>query len=139
MGRRSSKNGGWIRRGLTVGWKRKRLPGISLCITICLIRTIVDCEFGKKDIKRAIELAGKSAPGPDGIPFAVLKSIRDILAPILYDTVQGMISGSEVLYDKFTVAFLICLPKSDAEVLETSGTRPLSIVDAVNRILASIF
>ncbi len=56
-----------------------------------------------------------SAVGPDEIPFSVFKHIKDILAPILYDTAQGMISGIEVPYDKFNKAFLLCLPKTDAE------------------------
>jgi len=80
-----------------------------------------------------------SAPGPDGIPFAALRSIKHLLAPILWDVVQGMISGTELPYVNFNLAFLTLLPKTDAEILDPGNTRPLSIVDTVNRLLASIF
>ena len=50
-----------------------------------------------------------------------------------------MISGTEIPYRNFNLAYLICLPKTDDGVLDPSATRPLSIVDSINRILASVF
>ena len=32
-------------------------------------------KFREKDVRRAIDLAGKSAPGPDGIPFEAYKKL----------------------------------------------------------------
>ena len=57
-----------------------------------------------------------------------------------------MLDGSATPPDDFNFAFLICLPKGDGTKLpgqenmyEASDTRPLSVVDAANRIIASIF
>eukprot|EP00973_Karenia_brevis_P039847 5499743-Karenia_brevis.AAC.1 len=80
-----------------------------------------------------------SAAGPDGIPFLVYKQLKNILKPIVHDIVLGMIAGTECPDADFNKAFLICLPKTTDEELEPSGTRPLSIVDSINRIIASVF
>ena len=50
-----------------------------------------------------------------------------------------MITGRLTAPADFNFAFLVCLPKEEGDVLEPSSTRPLSIVDASNRIIASIF
>ena len=91
------------------------------------------------DVSTVLKNLPVSASGPDGVPFAAWGSISDILAPIVLDTVLGMIAGREVPYDKFNEAFFVCLPKVESEILEPGSTRPLSVVDSINRILASVF
>ena len=93
----------------------------------------------RADIDQVLNQLPNSAPGPDGIPFSAFRRIKGILAPVLFDVIQGMISGTEVPYEEFNKAFLTLLAKTEAEVHDPGGTRPLSIVDSVNRIIASIF
>ena len=68
------------------------------------------------------------------------------MAPIFLQLTKDMLSGSAVPPDDFNWAFLVCLPKGSGSVqfngnnaYHAQDTRPLSIVDAANRILASIF
>ena len=99
-----------------------------------------------QDVELVLSQLPSSSPGPDGVPFALYKQFKHIVAPIFYDIVTRMIAGSESPPADFNYAFLICLPKS-AAVIDGNGqashdpgnTRPLSIVDAANRIIASIF
>jgi endonuclease/exonuclease/phosphatase family metal-dependent hydrolase len=101
--------------------------------------TVAELTPTDEDVDTVFKNLPTSAPGPDGIPFAAWKNVKDILAPILLDAVKEMIAGTSQPDDLFNRAFLICLPKTDSEVHEPGGTRPLSIVDAINRIIASIF
>ena len=99
----------------------------------------------EEDVKLVLDHLPSSSNGPDGIPFAVFKRFRELVAPIFLDIARGMAQGRLTPGEDFNFAFLVCLPKGDGEpmgdlnVHEPSSTRPLSIVDASNRILASIF
>ena len=75
---------------------------------------------------------------PDGIQFSALKGTKTFLAPILHDVVQEMMGGIHGPDDLFNQAYFIFLPKTDAEVHEPGGTWPLSIMDAINSIIASV-
>ncbi|CAK0873161.1 unnamed protein product, partial [Prorocentrum cordatum] len=99
-----------------------------------------------EDVDAVLADLPSSAPGPDGVPFVVFGIARAVLAPLFYDIVLGMLRGSAVPPEDFNYAFLICLPKGSGsavpdgtECFEAGNTRPLSIVDASNRIIASIF
>ena len=91
------------------------------------------------DVDYVLSHLPSSSPGPDGIPFCVFKRFKEILVPILHGICQKLLDGTAEVPEDFNYAFLICLPKDTAaEVAEPSGTRPLSVVDASNRIIASI-
>ena len=99
-----------------------------------------------QDVETVLSQLPSSSPGPDGIPFALYKNYRTLVAPIMYDIVTRMIAGSEIPPSDFNTAFLLCLPKTvgvvdeQGQTLHDAGnTRPLSIVDAANRIIASVF
>ena len=99
------------------------------------------------DVDEAIKQAGESAPGPDGIPSRVWKSLRSISAPLFQKVLlQLMTISPEELRAKsphFNEAFLCCLGKKSiftdvfGHVFTPSGTRPLSVVNSDNRILAN--
>ncbi|CAK0903318.1 unnamed protein product [Prorocentrum cordatum] len=98
-----------------------------------------------EDVRNICELLPKSSSGPDGIHVGVYGRFADILAPVFFEIVTGMIQGAIAPPCDFNWAFLICLPKGrgdlhgGTEVHDPAGARPLSIVDASNRIIASIF
>ena len=98
------------------------------------------------DVKYVLAHLPTSSPGPDGIPCNVFQKFQELIVPIFYDMCQAMLDGNAILAEEFNYAFLICLPKGfltrlldNTEVYEPSGTRPLSVVDAANRIIAFIF
>jgi hypothetical protein len=96
-------------------------------------------------IRKVIQNAHPSACGPDAIPFEVFKRSLSISVELFYDVANAMLDGDKP-GDDFNLAYMICIPKAPDGKLEdgtscyaAAGTRPLSIVDAANRILAAIF
>jgi hypothetical protein len=97
-------------------------------------------------VRRVIQESGSAAPGPDGVPFEVYRAMGDAAVELFWETANAMLDGSVTPGEDFNLANMVCLPKAADGLLEDStpfytpsGTRPLSIVDASNRILASIF
>ena len=100
------------------------------------------------DALKVLDALPSSAPGPDMIPFMIHKRMKDVVAPLFLALAKAMLESkdNDMPPRDFNFAFLICLPKKyvrmepdGTEVFEASGTRPLSLVDASNRILANIF
>ena len=98
------------------------------------------------DVESVLKSLPRSAPGPDGLPFALFGLDDDNIKHILYDIAIALYNGSEVPDERFNAAYLVCLPKKASgvttdgvEYFDPASTRPLSIVDSVNRIIASIF
>ena len=71
--------------------------------------------------------------------------LKSVAPSIFKRLVNDIIDGTVTLDDEFNYAFLCCIPKttdertSDGQPIHSAvGTRPLSIVDAANRIVAAI-
>ena len=109
---------------------------------------------GKKDIAKAVRLSGHSAPGPDGLPYEAWKRMKDYGVETLWAAMQDLSkeqSGDlleEAYRDEadcnFNLGLLCCLPKKADGTTDTGlpiftadSTRPLSIVDTANRLLAN--
>ena len=112
----------------------------------------------EKDIKWAIKVTKRSSPGPDGIGAAHWKALGIYGVKTLLRVAQNLeVEGAgtrmqeahadnatgDNLYNRGT---LCCIPKGDGEPHEAGGrvwkaanTRPLSIVDMDNRIVALAF
>ena len=113
----------------------------------------------RKEIYKALRLAGNSSPGPDGIPFSAWRALGAAGADILFEVAASLErEGSEEVMIKayadecapgqhgYNMSTLVCLPKAaageDAEFgvyYRPSDTRPLSIVNCDNRVVASAF
>ena len=100
----------------------------------------------RKLVEEAIKNAALSSPGPDGIPFEVYKLMGPIAVELFLEIANSMLDQSDVPREDFNLAYMVCISKGDDGMTEdavpycsASGTRPISIVDAANRILASIF
>jgi hypothetical protein len=98
------------------------------------------------DVRLVFKGLSVSSPGPDGIPFELYRIGQDLLIDVFYEVATAMYDGRETPDDSFNNAYLVCLPKAatgcgsdGVPYFVPSSTRPLSIVDASNRILASIF
>jgi len=101
------------------------------------------------DVERALDEASDSSPGPDGIPPRVWRLLRSIVGPLFCDLANTLCSSSpeeiNLAAPDFNHAFLCCLgkkPKFSDEVgyvFAPASTRPLSVVNSDNRILANIF
>ena len=97
-------------------------------------------------VKEAIGEFGSSAPGPDSVPFEVYKAMGETAVELFLETANAMLDGLVSPGDDFNLALMVCIPKcadgvsGDGQAyFEPSSTRPISVVDASNRILAPIF
>ena len=111
----------------------------------------------QKDISRALDLAGNSSPGPDGIPFEAWRALGEVGLRTLHAVALELRKDSAAdtmreAYDEagtgdeheYNLSTLVCLPKAasgeDPEFgayFRPEDTRPLSIVNCDNRIVAS--
>ena len=95
-------------------------------------------------VKEAIKHAHETAVGPDGIPYRAYSCFEGS-AEILFEAAQALLTADGPdPPPNFNVAFLCCLPKKPVKTDPRSGdlydaksTRPLSVVNTDNRIIAS--
>ena len=100
----------------------------------------------EKDMKTAVQVASESSPGPDGIPYKAYKLFPGA-AHILFKVAIFLLTVDDVqLPEGFNAAFLCCLAKKPLRddprmgpIFTAEGTRPLSIVNTDNRLIASFF
>ena len=113
-------------------------------------------QIRRRDIARAVRLSGNSAPGPDGIPYAAWRKMGQRGIDILWDMTRALTQpdATEALGSAykdealgshdFNLGILCCLPKRPSGNTEEgtpfyapANTRPLSIVNCDNRLIAS--
>ena len=97
------------------------------------------------DVDKVFKHLRDSAAGPDGISSGMYAPLRNLAPAIFLRVVNGMFDGQTTFDEAFNHAFLCCIPKSSDEqddkgtpVYTAGNTRPISIVDAANRIIAAI-
>jgi len=113
-----------------------------------------DWNIRVQDVARAIKLSGKSSPGPDGIPFLAYKRLGPLAQGVLHKAILSLMQdgASDTLQEVFAAednqclfndALMVFLPKKPSGVwegvdyYEPGDTRPLSIVNSDNRLMAS--
>ena len=100
----------------------------------------------KEIVEKAIRDAAPSSSGPDGIPFEVYKVMGQTAVDLFLEISNSMFDQTDAPADDFNLAYMVCISKEDEGIsadgmpyCSAGGTRPISIVDAANRVLASIF
>ena len=110
----------------------------------------------RHDVAKAVRLSGNSAPGPDGIPYLAWRMVGPLGVDVLWDVVRALATdeGSRMMAEAYSdlppgehsynLGLLCCLPKkpsghsADGTPYYTADhTRPLSIVNCDNRLVAS--
>jgi exonuclease III len=108
----------------------------------------------KSDIKKAISVANRSAPGPDGIPYKAWKLLGETAVNVLWRVARELQLPESKDYLQqayrdeescgFNTGLLVFLPKKPSKLDEfgnpaytASDTRPLCIVDTANRLVAN--
>ncbi len=139
-------------------WLRS-LPDEVINKKDCLPSGVTAWRVRRKDVSRALRLSGNSSPGPDGIPFEVWRQLGDLSVDIFWEITRQMEAEDfeedlrEAYKDEddlgihsFNLNLLVCPPKAPTGEDATMGTyyhprntRPISIVNADNRIIASSF
>ena len=92
-------------------------------------------ELSLELVLRAIHMAPRTSPGPDGIPFSAFKVLSEVAGPAILEVCLFLSTtrDPEQLGD-FNHATLFLLPKK--ETLEVEDTRPISVNNTGNRIVA---
>ena len=86
-----------------------------------------------KDLEKAILASNNSSPGTDGIPFVAYRATVSHAAPIL-KLVLNDLSAGVLPPDGYNDGLLFLIPKKGT--LLPSDTRPISVTNADNRIIA---
>ena len=93
-------------------------------------------------MENALKYANNSSPGPDGIPYSAYRGLPWVV-DILLDASRDLCAGGAPPWD-FNFAYLWLLPNKPTGALADGRkyyagehTRPLSIVNTDNRLLAS--
>ena len=114
-------------------------------------------QIHRKDIAKAIKISGNSAPGPDGIPYNAWRRSGDLATQIPLDVADTLQSDTGITRlqnmhgndtrpegHNFNQGLLICLGKKPhsehpdyGQVFRPESTRPLSIVNTDNRLIAN--
>ena len=76
----------------------------------------------------------RSCPGPDGVCFAAWRAAPDLAAPVLHAVLLAILGGHHPP-EGFNHGLLFLLPKKLTGLV--SDTRPLSVTNTDNRLLAS--
>ena len=87
------------------------------------------------DIIDAIKQTKNSAPGPNGIPFIFYRKFAIELAPVLLGIMKRLAKG-EAPPKGFNYGNLFLFPKNNS--LEIKDTRPITVGDCTNRIIAKL-
>ena len=102
-------------------------------------------------ITRSIRRTNNSAAGPDGVPYAAYRKTIELSSRALTDAMEHMyhggplrtIDGQPFIPEHLSYVIMVCLPKKVAgahpqfgDLYTSENTRPLSIVNTDNRILA---
>ena len=87
------------------------------------------------EVLAAIHHTNNSSAGPDGISFAAWRAAPELAAPILLRVFRALCSGQPPP-PGFNLGLLFLLPKKHTGLV--SDTRPLSVTNTDNRILASL-
>ena len=110
----------------------------------------------REDIVNAIDRTSKSAPGPDGIPYAAWRALGPLAHDTLFAAAQALEASDgldhlaaacpldEVGQSAFNAAVMVFLQKKEPLIsaagvayTKASDLRPLSIVNTDNRLLAN--
>jgi hypothetical protein len=86
-------------------------------------------------VEKIILGSGSTAPGPDNIPFEVYRVLVNIAAPVLHGVIMLLMKGVSPPVG-FNNAIFHLLPKKGTGWI--SDTRPLSVSNTANRLIASV-
>ena len=88
-----------------------------------------------EETEDSIRGTNDSSPGPDGIPFSAWRAIAQIAALVLWGVLRALADGVEPP-EGFNFGLLFLIPKKG--LLTVDDTRPISVTNADNRIIAKI-
>ena len=86
--------------------------------------------FRLKDLKRAIKKGKDTSPGPDGIPYKLLKLLPDETLLLLLDLINEYWT-SDSFPDSWREAFLLPVPKPEKDRTNPNNFRPIALTSCL--------
>ena len=140
-------------------WLQEVFPDGGLGRTVAGLPAAASNQWNveREHIERAVQSATDSMPGPDGIPYAGWKALGALGIDVLFDAAKALARpdssvllraahGNDQEEHEFNLGTLCCLPKKPTGVDNDLGeyyapesTRPLSIVNTDNRLIANSY
>ena len=138
----------WLREVFPEGGSGRTVPGLPKPAS-------TDWQVTREDVEKAIKTSTDSMPGPDGIPYLAWRALGQFSIDRLFDVAQALATddgprlmqaahGKNGSDHEFNLGILCCVPKKLAGADPTAGeyysadsTRPLSIVNTDNRLIAN--
>ena len=100
----------------------------------------------REHVLESMRRSHETAPGPDGIPYSAYKKLGNYAVEYLFDAAEDLQEADQSPSPCFNHAILCCLPKTAARTDPVHGnvhtpeqTRPLSIVNTDNRLVANAY
>ena len=91
-----------------------------------------------------VNIARKSAVGPDGCPYSMYQACPLFTALLLQVFIMGLLVGTLMLEPSLTCAFLVFIPKKVFSISDTGlkvyragDVRPISLSNTFSKLLAS--
>ena len=101
-------------------------------------------EISESYLEKLLDKPKQSSPGPDGIPFSAFSCVKSISKQVFWACASDLLQGGAPPQE-FNHALLVLLAKKPsvsadgANWFAPKDTRPISIVNSDNRILANMF
>jgi ribonuclease HI len=99
-----------------------------------VISPSVDMSWGEL-VERVITSSNNSSPGPDGVPFAAYRVLKDVCAPFILDMIIEAANGHPPP-ERFNHGRLFLIPKDES--YKVLSTRPIVVNNADNRLFAKV-
>ncbi len=101
-------------------------------------RNILDSPLTIEELKSALNcMSSNKAPGLDGIPPELLKTLWDIIAPLILNSLNFALEKGALPRDQ-TTALITLLLKKGKDPLECSSYRPISLLSRDSKLLAKV-
>uniref|UniRef100_A0A671N094 Reverse transcriptase domain-containing protein n=1 Tax=Sinocyclocheilus anshuiensis TaxID=1608454 RepID=A0A671N094_9TELE len=95
----------------------------------------LDSPLTIKELKSALDcMSSNKAPGLDGIPPELLKTLWDIIAPLILNSLNFALEKG-ALHRNQTTALITLLLKKAKDSLECSSCRPISLLSTDSKLM----
>ncbi len=101
-------------------------------------RNILDSPLTIEELKSTLDcMSCNKAPGLDRIPPELLKTLWDIIAPLILNSLNFVLEKGALPRDQ-TTALITLLLKKGKDPLECSSYRPISLLSTDSKLLAKV-
>ena len=97
-------------------------------------REYIDSPLTIGELSKALKSCKDSAPGPDGIPYSVYKSLWDIAAPIILDSWKYSVKEG-LLPRSHLESVITLLPKEGKDTKDIKNWRPITLANCDSKII----